>query len=314
MNTCPICSSDASTKEKDYGRLLLVNCIRCGRFVKENEWSFPKMNEKERALISYWIKHQETENEAGPYLESNMIDSILNNNELPTVSEKVDNLIKYLSDTISNPSSKFKVDSSGKILSNIGAINNEELIYLIEELKKEDLVNSNVPMKSAAGPTIRDNGWIQLTRLGWDYVETINSEDKNKTKSNFAFMAMEFGNPTLDKVFEDYLLPTVEECGYDLLRLDKYPKAGSIDDRIRREIEASKFILADVTNDNLGAYWEAGYAEGSNKTVIYLCEKDHFDNKETHFDINHHFTVVYDLDDLGSAMKRLKEVINHSIE
>jgi hypothetical protein len=313
MNTCPICSSEAYNKKKDYGRLLIVDCIRCGKFVMENEWAYPEMDERERALISYWIKHQDSENNEGTYLESSMIDSILNNNELPSVSDKSDNLIKYISENISNPASKFMIDSSGKILSIIGAINNKELIYLIEELKKGDLINSNIPMKSAAGQTIRDNGWIQLTKNGWGYVESINSKT-TKIKSNIVFMAMEFDNQILDNVFENYLLPTIKKCGYDLLRLDKHPKAGSIDDRIRREIKASKFILADVTNDNLGAYWEAGYAEGSNKTVIYMCEKSHFDNKKTHFDINHHFTVIYDLDDLDSAMKRLKDVINRSIE
>lgn len=314
MNTCPVCSSSASINRRDYGRLLFISCERCGRFVLEKEWFQSELQEEDRAIISFWIRHQGSDNNEGPYLESSMIKSILNNNILPSVSEKVDNLLRYVANNISNPATKFKISSSGKILSIIGAINDDELIYLIKELKKEDLINSNISFETDTNLIRNNNGWIQLTRSGWDHFESIKSKSATNAISHFVFMAMEFGNQTLDMVFEDYFEPAIKECGYELKRLDKHPKAGSIDDRIRGEIRASKFILADVTNDNLGAYWEAGFAEGANKTVIYLCEEGHFKNKKTHFDINHQFTVVYNLNDLESAMKRLKDVITRSIK
>jgi nucleoside 2-deoxyribosyltransferase len=63
----------------------------------------------------------------------------------------------------------------------------------------------------------------------------------------------------------------VAATGFILRRLDDEPKAGLIDDRMRAEIQASRFVIVDLTHMNRGAYWEAGYAEGLGKPVIYTC-------------------------------------------
>jgi nucleoside 2-deoxyribosyltransferase len=88
-----------------------------------------------------------------------------------------------------------------------------------------------------------------------------------------------------------------------------------IDDRLRVEIRQSRFLLADLTHHNKGAYWEAGFAEGLGKPVIYLCRKDVFEDKSqgTHFDTNHHLTVVWDLENLGEAAEKLKATIRATL-
>ena len=47
------------------------------------------------------------------------------------------------------------------------------------------------------------------------------------------------------------------------------PEAGRIDDRMRVEIRASDFLIADLTHDNLARSHRRGYAEGLGKPVIY---------------------------------------------
>ena len=44
-------------------------------------------------------------------------------------------------------------------------------------------------------------------------------------------------------------------------------------------IRDAKFVIVDLTHDNHGAYWEAGYAEGLGKPVIYVCKKDKFETR-----------------------------------
>jgi nucleoside 2-deoxyribosyltransferase len=75
------------------------------------------------------------------------------------------------------------------------------------------------------------------------------------------------------------------------------------------------FLIADLTDHNNGAYWEAGYAEGLGKPVIYTCRKDVFEDKEntTHFDTNHHLTVVWEHDKLDDAVKQLKATIRATL-
>lgn len=107
-------------------------------------------------------------------------------------------------------------------------------------------------------------------------------------------MAMKFGDEQLTLVLENVFKPSAKRAGFDLSKLDDVPKAGLIDDRLRVEIQASDFLVADLTHDNLGAYWEAGYAEGLGKPVIYTCEKSKFASAKTHFDTNHHLTILWD--------------------
>ena len=69
--------------------------------------------------------------------------------------------------------------------------------------------------------------------------------------------------------------------------------AGIIDNIMRTRIRVAKFVIADLTHNNNGAYWEAGYAEGLGKPVIYICEKEKFDKEGTHFDTNHCTTIFW---------------------
>jgi nucleoside 2-deoxyribosyltransferase len=82
---------------------------------------------------------------------------------------------------------------------------------------------------------------------------------------------------------------------------------------MRVEIKASRFLIADLTHDNNGAYWEAGYAEGLGKPVIYTCEASKFDEKQSHFDTNHHLTVKWDANNPSQAVADLKATIRATI-
>src|SRR6185437_5456731 len=147
-----------------------------------------------------------------------------------------------------------------------------------------------------------------LTASGWRRVDELQREAKDSKK---AFMAMKFGDPELDRIYRLEFAPAVAETGFVLRRLDDDPKAGLIDDRLRTEIRTSRFLLAELSHANPGAYWEAGYAEGINRPVIYLCRADIFSDPATrpHFDTNHHLTVTWDPARMSEARQKLKAVI-----
>jgi nucleoside 2-deoxyribosyltransferase len=128
-------------------------------------------------------------------------------------------------------------------------------------------------------------------------------------------MAMPFGSPEFDRVYESCWKPAVTAAGFTLKRLDEQQPAGLIDDRLRVEIRQSRFLIAELTDQNRGAYWEAGYAEGLGKPVIYTCRRDVFEEQATapHFDTNHHLTVVWELEELADASSRLKATIRATL-
>jgi len=124
---------------------------------------------------------------------------------------------------------------------------------------------------------------------------------------------MEYGDEELDAVVRDHWKAAVHETGFDLRRLDDQPAAGLLDDRLRVEILTSRFLIADLTHRNAGAYWEAGFAEGLGKPVIYSCRRDVFDEKGTHFDTNHHLTVIWEPNDLDRSCEALKATIRATL-
>ncbi len=112
---------------------------------------------------------------------------------------------------------------------------------------------------------------------------------------------------------ESCFKPAVAETGFQLVLLRDKPRAGPIDNHLRAEIRSSRFLLADLTTDNAGAYWEGGFAEGLGKPVIYLCEKSAFDNRGTHFDTNHCQTVIWDPNDKERGASDLKATIRATL-
>jgi nucleoside 2-deoxyribosyltransferase len=128
-------------------------------------------------------------------------------------------------------------------------------------------------------------------------------------------MAMKFGDEQTDNVYHNRFKQAVEATGFDLKRLDEGQPAGLIDDRLRVEIRQCRFLIADLTHHNNGAYWEAGYAEGLGKPVIYTCRKNVFDDKQkgTHFDTNHHLTVTWDPASMDNAVAKLKATIRATL-
>lgn len=129
-----------------------------------------------------------------------------------------------------------------------------------------------------------------LTLAGWEKYE---AEKLGKIAGNYGFIAMKFGDVLLDPFVKNVVKPAVVELGYNLIDLRDVAQPGIIDNILREKIRDAAFILVDLTHDNSGAYWEAGYAEGLGKPVLYLCEQVKFDEKKTHFDTNHCTAVIW---------------------
>lgn len=137
---------------------------------------------------------------------------------------------------------------------------------------------------------------------------------RNGARSTHAFMAMEYGDAELQTVFSDHLMPAVAATGFSLRKAnDPHQPAGSIDDTMRVDIRTSRFVICDLSHGNRGAYWEAGFAEGIGRPVIYLCKAEVLTNEQhrahPHFDTRQQLIVPWNLADMASAVIKLKAAI-----
>lgn len=61
--------------------------------------------------------------------------------------------------------------------------------------------------------------------------------------------------------------------------------------------------------NNEGAYWEAGFAEGLGKPVIYTCENGF----KPHFDVDHNLRIEWDKDNLHKSIEDIKATIRATL-
>lgn len=319
---CPICNTtltkpaSALSPGADAERF---DCPRCGPYALSGtavatlngllqdkggpgDWG----RKKAAAVLSYRFRHAQREGEVQCY-NSDSIKNILLNNELPEITERIDNFIIWLGNEIPEAGQEVQFKVDGPVMSVIGAISIEAIYYVVSAATDAELVVGDWD--------IGGNGRMTLTVQGWQRYAELR---RGKTTSQTAFMAMKFGDPDLDAFVDDHLRSAVAATGFKLKRLDDDPRAGLIDDRLRVEIRNCRFLIADLSHGNKGAYWEAGYAEGLGKPVIYTCEKVVFDDlrnpERPHFDTNHHLTIVWEKGNLQDAADRLKATIRATLE
>jgi len=262
-----------------------------------------KENLHEAALLSHAIRKRHKKGEWA-FLFMEAIGQILKNTQLPTPAEQADNLILWLGDNSRDPGRPQTIlpETHQAI---IGAISHKNIYYITGSLIEQKLVEGEHRKGLRASN-------IFLTFLGWKRYEELKRSISDSRK---AFMAMKFGDKELDSVVDEYFKPAVDQTGFNLFRLTEKPRAGLIDDRMRVEIRTSRFLIADLTHGNQGAYWEAGFAEGLGKPVIYTCKKEIFKDPDTkpHFDANHHLTILWDPAALSDAVEELKATIRATL-
>jgi len=299
---CPVCSTPVKeTGSRGGADIYDYDCPVCGTYslTRKAKYNLRSAVTEERrsAVISHAIRRMQKQN-SWPVVNPNTLDTILDNDRLPSPAEQGDNLVLWLGQITKTPGQPIELNPTEQ-RAIIGATNNKNFLFIVEYLLKKGLVSSE-----------GGNNIVTLSLEGWNKCDDLR---RGAVESRKAFMAMPFGNDVIDRVFREYFKKAVREAGFDLTRLDEKPTAGSIDDRLRVEILTSRFLIAELTDGNHGAYWEAGFAEGLGKPVIYTCEKSYFQKRGTHFDTNHLHTVMWEAHDLDSAAEKLKTTIRATL-
>ena len=305
---CTVCTSPANILRTLFGVGEVVDCSRCGDFevshVVATDIPLPFRDFKKQALASYTIRKMQGGNARRVHLTREFFNT-LKDRTLPTPAEATDNLLLWLAENADgSPGTRLELTYTPQLFATIGVVGRNDVAWIVKSLIKEALIET---AQGIAG-TFHWTG--HLTAQGWKRVEDL---IRAHVASKFAFFARKFDNPDLDRLFDDCLRPAVLQTGYELRRATQ--RAGLIDALIEDEIRRCRFVVADLSDDNAGAYWEAGLAEGLGKDVIYICraQEQNGVEKKTHFDTNHRQTVKWDLSAIDRTAAELKAVIRNTL-
>jgi len=185
----------------------------------------------------------------------------------------------------------------------IWARNEQEIKFVIAMLIERGLINGK-----PSPPSSSVNGRYYLTANGWERCEELSMKG---VYSRRVFMAMKFNDTELEDLYEKSFKKAVEATGFELRKLNEGSEAGLLDPQMEVRIRNSRFMIADLTHDNSGVYWEAGFATGLNKPVIYTCRFDKTDI--IHWDTNHRKYIPWNPDNPTQAVEELKSVIRATL-
>jgi hypothetical protein len=295
-------------------------------FIEVAKKSFGKSMEVPRSIISHAIRRS---GEDTTKITPETLVNILKNTSLPLPAEQADNLVLFLGKWQTSPGDTFKVPSSSqaveiaRLCGFVGVMIGKEwddLRFLITSSKKQgliDFLSNGVTADRKPVPVA-----MSLTLAGWQKLEELK---RSVLDSKKAFMAMAFPVSAKDRkkqehkdrdwffqdtLLPDHLIPAAKDAGYSLsnpLLVD--PKAGNIHARMEVEIRMSRFLVAEITDGNNGAYWEAGFAKGLGKPVIYTCRKD----RKPHFDVGSDQIIFWDEFAPQDTANQLKAVIRATL-
>ncbi len=302
-NICKICESTVfgynllPTTVDIYG----VECPKCGYYeisdpFIESRTTIPK---EDFLLFSGYLRLNSTRERPIRITSEfyNKIPEIVLSFKKMPVSEKVDNFFKYI------------YGSTTKVLGEVHVNVNEihrfylyapgDLNTILEYLKERKLIKW-----SEQSGTYR----CRLTIEGWERYEQIKNKLTN-INSKQVFVAMSF-DENLKNIYVEAIQPVAEECGFEAVRVDSKEHNEKICDRIIGEINKSRFVIADFTQNKHGVYFETGYALGLGIPVIWTCKEQEVD--DLHFDTRQYNHIVWK--DVKDLKEKLINRINATIK
>lgn len=115
------------------------------------------------------------------------------------------------------------------------------------------------------------------------------------------FVAMRFDDER-ERLYKDVLTPIVQTANYSIVKVNDQEYEGSIIGKIVDDITDSTILIADLTGNRGGVYYELGIAKGlqlCNHPIrtILTCDKAFFDDEKVHFDVQGDNIILYTSDE-----------------
>jgi len=280
---CPVCKLNVSVecRGEDFGRKLFFKCERCGQYSITSE---AKRIAESQALssLSAWIREKNDFGSDPPEITSETIKNIQNYIPHYNPSQKQLVLLRKIEGKTDYPGQKVSIHPQFDFPM-AWASREVELIYYVQSLIDRGLLSQDE--SSELNDEFPFD--VKITPEGWDFLD---QHEKPSTMSDQAFVAMSFSESMLS-AWKEGFRPAIIEAGFKPYRIDAEPHVDRIDVKIVTEIKNSRFLVADVTEQKQGVYFEAGYAIGLEIPVIWAVRNDEL--QKVHFDTRQYRHIVW---------------------
>lgn len=325
---CPFCGSKNISLDNSYSKMnewTFYSCPVCGRYELDTWNRDLDCNKNLYASFLFYNRYSKNPNERKKKYHSfrseaecqqfrQQSDKGLGNHEYPfhvdddivgawypkTFAERTDCIIKYLGEHIVHTGQRillsyneilsllfidrYDIAKTGMGLEYITRSHDEcedEARYMLDSLVDAAIIEYDYDNSS---DTVF---YVRLTPKGYARVDEI---QKNTSSGKAVLVAMKFGDDT--RPLREAIRLGIQKAGYVAVFIDEVQHNDFITPELLKHIRDSKFVVADLTHQNNGAYFEEGYAMGLGKPVIQLCQQD----TKLHFDIAQKNTIMWQVE------------------
>lgn len=318
---CPVCIGPArrhATYAPSGARRTAtsVECDRCGSFsithALDHSWTGMRerndgrLSDEEQALLPYLSAHLRQAADPIELTTENWRAFAEAHTRTPA-SRKQQRLLELLAQR-SAPGVWVPLEPR-LVISLLDMRDGEELEFFLRHLYERKLIERRyvgVPGTQNELREFREHTMeCQLTPSAWELLEPVAGAGVPGT----CFVAMSF-SANMNTAFDEGIRAAVEDdCGLRVIRVDREHHNDNITDRILAGIRSAQFVVADFTQQRHGVYFEAGFALGLGRTVIWTCRED--DLAHVHFDTRQYNHVVWR--DTADLRRRLAERIKATV-
>ena len=306
FNSCFLCKNEVEQQNIDDE--MTYHCGVCGDVkITEEVTKFKSGLLKEKGhLISGFLREKQLYTKETPLITTTNIKHILDSQYIPQgVIEKAYKLILWLGHNPKYPGQLIRVD-----------LKHDYPICYCETIKEFPHIIK----------FLQDSGFIsrhrhefvyELTMCGWE--KYLSLKESLPSEKN-CFVARWF-TPEMDKVYDKAIKPAIElqedheiPTGFKAVDIGKVHHTNDINNEIIAQIKNSKFMVCDLTGYRGGVYFEAGFAMGLRKEVIFTCREDWIKRSPLYEDQSGEHKIKKLYDKKGKGHKIVKEGIHFDIE
>ena len=280
LTTCPFCKSENIESQSWHSDSVFIQCRVCGRIqITESVLGTLQAQDIGSKLSAFTRDFTERNPETHGILvtSSNYKDIIASIPEYSPAQKQLF-LLRAIERRSTYPGELIKLKEELDFPL-AWAKNHIEFKFHITELDARGFITATITSSSTR---------VRILTEGWEYLE---ENARAVDLSNQAFVAMSFEKSLLP-IWNDAIKPAIEDAGYKALRVDQDPHIERIDAKIISDIKDSRFIVADVTQQKQGVYFEAGFGLGLGKPVIWTVRKNDLEN--AHFDTRQYNHIVWE--------------------
>ncbi|MGE0268771.1 MAG: hypothetical protein AB7S78_10000 [Candidatus Omnitrophota bacterium] len=320
MDNCNFCNKETTRWEEIKSRdIVEVECPMCGLYRISQEaledTNFQRIPQDHLHLFSGYIRNISS--------DRNLLS--ITSQMCGQISDIVSRFTKISVPDKTNHILKFIYANAPKVLTKVELTDNDvyrfylsapgDLKTILEYLQERKWIELNTD----SGPVGTLTKYkCRTTVTGWQKYEGLKEINVSSKK---VFIACQFGTD-----YQEELVRTIKEacneCGFEANLVSDQRHNDDISHKIISDIKESRFIIADFTDQNNGAYFEAGYAMGMGLDVVKLCRKDHMDDVDTntgkrkrlHFDTRQYAHIVWENDKWDALKENLINQIKATIK